>query len=240
MKSKWFKLKGRAQHLRRKGYSVRKIERNLGIPRSTLSGWLRDIKLTDLQKKKLLRDWKEGLVTARKKAVLWHNNQKEERIKEAEKEALKTLAGINIEDKKILELTLSILYLGEGAKKSEETAIGSSDPLILKFFLTILRMLYKIDADKIKCQLNLRADQSPQEMRHFWATELNLPETNFTYIALDKRTIGTKTYPSYKGVCHIRCGSAAIQRKLIYLSNEFCEKVIKNYSGTWRSGSAPC
>jgi len=51
MKSKWFELKPSAKKLRKKGLSIGDIERRLKIPRSTLSGWLKDIKLTSKQRK---------------------------------------------------------------------------------------------------------------------------------------------------------------------------------------------
>jgi len=227
MKSRWFKSKNKAVDLRKQGLSIIKIEKLLKIPRSTLSGWFKNIGLNDKQKKILFNNQKRGLIEARKKAALWHNAQKEKRIKEAKAGALKIIENIDINDKNILEIALAILYLGEGAKTSD-TAIGNSDPLILKFFLTLLKNLYKIEPEKIKCQLSLRADQNPEKIKKFWAKELDIPEVNFNHINFDKRTIGSKTYSDYKGVCYLRCGNIAIQRKLIYLSNIFCEKVIKN------------
>lgn len=236
MKSRWYELKNDAIKLRKRGFSIGKIERRLGIPRSTLSGWLKNIKLTQGQKEKLLQDWKSALVEARKKAVLWHNAQKTKRLLEAKEEALKTLEKIDINDPNIIELALAMLYLGEGAKTMDETAIGNSDPLILKFFLATLRSVYNLDVKKIRCELNLRADQNPEKMKRFWARALKLPLANFRYINVDRRTIGSKTYSYYKGVCHIKCGSVAIQRKLMHISNLFCQKVIENNLGTWRSG----
>ena len=53
MKSKWYELKENAIKLRQQGFSIGKIERDLGIPRSTLSGWLKNIKLTARQKELL-------------------------------------------------------------------------------------------------------------------------------------------------------------------------------------------
>ncbi len=231
MQSRWFESKSDAIKLRKKGFSIGKIEHNLGIPRSTLSGWLKNIKLSQKQKEKLTQNWKNALVKARKKAVLWHNAQKEKRLKKAENQAIETIRGIDITDKKILELALAILYMGEGTKRKIETSIGSSDPLILKFFIATLKTLYNFNPEKIKCQLNLRADQNPEKMKHFWSKELGVPINNFGYVSLDKRTIGSKTYPHYKGVCHVLCGNVAIQRKLIYLSERFCRKVIEKYLG---------
>jgi hypothetical protein len=236
MKSRWCELKPDATKLRKNGFSIGKIERRLGIPRSTLSGWLKNIKLSQEQKEKLLQDWKNALVKARKKAVLWHNAQKKKRLEEAKREALKTLEKINVNDLSVIELSLAMLYLGEGAKTTDQTALGSSDPLILRFFLAIVRGVYNLDIGKIRCELNLRADQDPEEMKRFWAKTLKLPLANFKYVNSDQRTIGSKTYPDYKGVCHIKCGNVAIQRKLIHISNLFCKKIIKNNLGTWRSG----
>ncbi len=50
--------------------------------------------------------------------------------------------------------------------------MGSSDPLILKFFVHCLRNIYQVPDDKIKCELHLRADQNPDEILSFWSKEL--------------------------------------------------------------------
>lgn len=232
MKSKWFKLKRKAIYLRKRGYSYSEIEKRLEIPRSTLSGWLKHIKLTVEQKERLFKNWKNGLVKARQQAVKWHNAQKAQRIREAENSAHETLNNINLNDKNILELALAFLYLGEGAKTNPETALGSSNPLILKFFLSLLKSVYNINAKKIYCELSLRADQNPVEIKKYWSRELKLPLNCFKQAHLDKRTIGSKTYHDYKGVCHLRCGHIAIQRKLVFIANLFCEKIIeKNLGG---------
>lgn len=227
MQSKWYELRPKARYLRRRGYSLRHIEHRLGIPRSTLSGWLKHIQLTKIQSEKLQQDWKNALVKARERAIIWHNAQKKIRWRHAEREAHQVLRNIDQQDTNILELALAFLYLGEGSKKSPETAIGSSDPEILKFFLVGLKRVYRYDVTKIYCQLNLRADQNPEKMKKFWAKELKLPYMNFRYFTLDKRTSGIKTYPTYHGVCQLRCGNVAIQRRLVSLSKLFLTQCIQ-------------
>ena len=227
MKSRWYELKDKAIKLRKRGFSMNMIEKRYGIARSTQSGWFKSIKLAPAQKKKLLQNSKIHLAAARKKAVLWHNEQKQQRLEEAKLQALHTLGKININNKHVLELVLAILYLGEGSKTTVEASIGSSDPLILKFFLSCFKKIYNFDVNKIGCELHLRADQNPNEIKRFWAKELKLSLNNFKQVTFDKRTLGSKTFPYYKGVCVFRCGSVAIQRKLLYLSRFFCEKIIK-------------
>jgi hypothetical protein len=231
MVSKWFKLKSRAIALRKKGLSIRAVEINLGIPRSTLSGWFKNVGLTQKQKDKLRKDWLNGLNSARAKAVRWHNGQKEERMKIAEAEATKIADKINYNDTNTLELALAMLYLGEGFKKSSTTGIGNSDPMILRFFVTILKNTYNVRMEHLYCYLHLRADQDPNSLTKYWSEQLNIPVQNFGKASIDKRTVGSKTYDSYKGVCVVRCKSVAIQRKLVYLSRIYCEKIIENLGG---------
>ena len=50
-----FKEKVKAIQLRKSGYGYNEILKEIGVSKSTLSLWLRDIKLTDNQKKKLLK-----------------------------------------------------------------------------------------------------------------------------------------------------------------------------------------
>src|SRR3989344_3682050 len=99
-------------------------------------------------------------------------------------------------NKGYLDLALAMLYLGEGMKTSTGTAMGNSDPLILNFFIRGLQINY------------------------------GLPLSNFTSVSIDKRTTGSTSYPSYKGVCVVSCGHSSIQRKLISLSRLFCQQII--------------
>jgi len=228
MQSKWYDLKPTAIKLRKRGLSIGKIEQRLNIRRSTLSGWFKNIELTPKQKERLAQDWKNGLVKARKKAVLWHNAQKEKRLLEARNAALKTLGKIDMENIYILELALAFLYLGEGTKKTTDTSIGSSDPLILNFFLNAVKKIYGLNTKKIRCELYLRSDQNPINIKKFWAKTIHMPISNFKQINIDKRTAGIKTYAYYKGVCNLRCGNVAIQRKLINIANLFSKRIIEN------------
>ena len=219
-------MKEKACEMRKRGSSIRDIEAVLGINRSTLSGWFRDITLSEKQKTVLHKKWLESLVRGRQKAVRWHNEQKEKRMLKAQDEARKSLRNLSSRDVSLQELSLAMLYLGEGFKNSAGTGMGNSDPLILNFFIESISGIYGIPRNQFKCWLHLRADQNIKEMKKYWSKELKLPLENFMAASLDQRTLGTKTYPHYKGVCMIQCGTVAIQRKLMYLSRMFCEKVI--------------
>lgn len=225
MRSKWFELKPQAVKLRQNGASLREVEKALKIPKSTLSGWFKNIRLTKKFQNKLKLNWLNALSKARKEAVKWHNQQRELRLKIAEKEADTILANLNTSDRHTLELALAMLYLGEGLKTKSGLGIGNSDPLILKFFVNMLVRCFKVDINRIKCSLHLRVDQNPEELKVYWSKQLNLPLSNFTSPSIDQRTAGRPTYNSYHGVCVVQCGNIAIQRRLLFLSRKFCAKI---------------
>lgn len=223
MKSKWFGLKETVVALRKEGVSMTVIERKYGIPRSTLSGWFKNVPLTEAQRLGLMKNKQDGWAKARINAVEAHRAQKALRMLSAKQEAIKTLNQIELTDE-VLDLAFAMLYFGEGAK-SGSTSLASSDPTILKFVLTVLNRNYGITNEMIRCNLHLRMDQDSAELKDYWSKELNIPLERFRYAAFDKRSAGKPTYTHYKGVCVLYCGNIAIQRKLIYLYTLFCDKV---------------
>ena len=123
----------------------------------------------------------------------------------------------------MLELALSILYLGEGAKRGS-ASLGSSDPLILLFTIKAVENIYGIPKWKIKAELHIRQDQNGIDLMKHWSNTLNIPVQNFSFVTY-KRPIKSKTYETYKGVCVLRFGGFAIQRRLVFLSRGFCNKI---------------
>lgn len=225
MNSRWAHLKSQAIAVRKRGASIRDVEKQLGIPRSTLSGWFRNVELSEKKKELLKKKWAGALIVARKKAVIWHNTKKAERIAQASFAATETLRKLDLTRNEVVELALAFLYLGEGAKKAISTSMGNSDPFILKFFVSGLQKVYQVPLVDIKCELHLRADQNSKILKKYWSKALGIPLVNFGASVVDVRTKGTTTYPHYKGVCVVRCSRVAIQRKLLYIAKGFCEEV---------------
>lgn len=227
MKSKWFELKPKARKLRKEGNSIRSIEKELGVPRSTLSGWFKDIELSEKQKDQLENNRLEALEKAREKAKRWHKDQKQKRIEQIQNEADEVLTHIDLEDQFVQELALALLYLGEGSKSDKETSLSSTSPDILYFFISSLKRLYDIDTEDFYCELQLRMDQDEDEEINYWMNQLDLPRENFPKVYYDKRTEGSKTHSDYHGACHVRVWRVAIQRRLLYLGEEYCRQMLK-------------
>lgn len=225
MYHQWSHLKSRAIQMRRRGASLRDVATRLGIAKSTLSHWFRHITLSSYHKKLLQKRHEVALVKARKEAIKWHNTQKARRLERAQEDASALLSNIDMKDTSIVELALALLYLGEGMKKSISTAMGNSDPLILRFFVSALEHLYDVPRTDMKCEIHIRADQDPNEIIRYWSKTLHIPAANFSKPSIDKRTAGRPTYLHYKGVCVVRCSRVAIQRKLMYIATTFCGEI---------------
>ncbi len=230
MISEWSHLKETAILLRQSGQSIKTINRNLGIPLSTLSGWFKHVVIVEEHRLRLQKNKEEALVRARLKAVEWHHTQKELRLLKAKREATRTLEQIEITDS-VLDLTFAMTYFGEGTK-TDLTSIASSDPTTLRFALAVLNRNYGISRQTIRCNLHLRVDQDSDAMKAYWSKELRIPLDCFKYVAVDKRSRGKPTYEYYKGVCVLTCSQVAIQRKLRYLYTLFCEKIAELEMGT--------
>lgn len=224
-KSSKFKLE--AIRLRKEGNSIRDIEINLGLPRSTLSGWLKPIQLTYPQKVALLQRWRKGLEKARVKAAEAHRRDKQNRINDINKQAERFIIDSKINNTH-LEIFLAGLYLGDGFKVGARVGLGSSNPQILKTFVTLLRKLYNIDEKKLRAAIYARSDQNVNNLKNFWSNLLQIPVTKFHKTQIDKRTSKKKTYPNYKGVCAVIYFNAAIQRRLMAISNVILGRVAQS------------
>lgn len=212
--------------LRRKGKSIREIEKIINVSRSTLSGWLRNVGLSKKQKDKLHDKWMSSLTKARLKAAQTNRNKRLEKIKEIRQDVERFISKVAI-DKALGELVFSIFYLAEGTKKESSVVIANSNPQILKAFLNLFRYLYQPDKSKFRCCLHLRRDQEERKLKDYWSRTLDIPESQFLKTRFDKRTI-KPSFKNYKGVCVIFYYDINIQRRILYIGERFLQMVNKN------------
>lgn len=211
MKSKFYSFKKQVENLRKSGETYGEIIKAISqdIPKSTLSDWCRNIYLTSEQKKiidkKVIENCKKGM------NVAWIINKKRrEKYLKSIIERNKHLSKI-LKNKDASKVVLSILYLGEGAKKPNRGSLcfGNSDPFIIDLFLNLIRKCYKVDENKFRCTVLCRADQNIKKLENFWAEITKISLHQFYKTRIDPRTIGKPSKKlDYKGVCRIDYFSA--------------------------------
>jgi len=210
------KLKEEIIRLRKQGKTYSEIQNSLRItiPKSTLSYWCNNIKLSeehqDRIRKIILNNAQKG-----RNIALIVNRVKREKYLKSVIDRNKHLATL-LENQDIAKVALTMLYLGEGSKHQKGSLMfGNSDPFIISLFLRLLRHCYSIDETKFRCTLQCRADQNIEKLEKFWSQVTKISLCQFYKARIDPRTIGKASKKlDYKGVCRIDYFSADIFTEL--------------------------
>jgi hypothetical protein len=162
----------RARRLRRdEGRSVKEIAKLVGVSRSSVSLWVRDIPLTEEQTEALRR--RNPVYDGQNKGARTNEarGRARRRAYQAEGRAL-ARAG------EALHLAGVMLYWAEGDKGEKHAArLANSDPQLLRFYVDFLRTSLGVLDERIRVTCNLFADhlEHQGEIEEFWITTLGLP-----------------------------------------------------------------
>ena len=203
--------KENAIQLRKSGKSYSEIKAQLGVPKSTLSGWLAP------------KEWSKNIThtlnqkySETNKIRIQHLNKirgkfLEDVYKEAEKEALEEFERLKYHPLFIAGL---MLYWGEGDKLTKyNVSLANTDPGMIRLFVHFLVHVCQIEQEKIKIHLLLYPDLNERKSKIYWKLHTGLEEKNFT-----KSTIiqgRHKTRRLQYGVCSAIFSSTYLKRKLI-------------------------
>jgi len=210
------KIKEKARSLRKQGWSLGEISQNLSIPKNTLSGWVKEIRLTEKQKQRIK---KKEIISAAKGRILAAKvlKQKLENWKESIRKRTRQFSKMPFKNAKTGKLTCGILYACEGSKYPSTRCLSfaNSDPKMIKFFLTMLREYFDIDEKKFRCRIQQRYDQNSDKLKRFWSSVTRIPLGQFYKNYADKRTEGKLTAKKdYKGVCTLQYFNTNLQFEL--------------------------
>jgi hypothetical protein len=162
-----------ARKLRRdEGRSVRDIAALVGVAKSSVSLWVRDIKLTPEQQD-ALRERNVVYDRQRRGNQIWSAQCRERRIAWQEEGRVIARRG---------DATFAagcMLYWAEGSKTRNSAQMSNSDPEVLRFFVTFLRKYFAVGDEQFALACNLFADHLARqfEIERFWLETLGLPET---------------------------------------------------------------
>jgi hypothetical protein len=209
-------IKQQAKKLRGKGWSLGEISLKMKIPKNTLSGWVRDIQLTERQKERLKQKIIVSAAIGRPLAAK-ANREKIEKWKENIRNKVKHFERLPLKKTEIGKLICGLLYLCEGAKypASRFLHFGNSDSKIICFFINLLRKTYPIDEDKLRLSIGYRYDQNYEKLKSYWSDLTGIPKSKCLNAKPDIRTKGKATLrKNYKGVCRIIYYDTSLQFEL--------------------------
>ncbi len=191
-------LRLKAIQLRQKGYSYELIRQRLGISKSTLSDWLKEIPY--IPNKVTLERMSRG----RKKAKNTIKLQKIKRTNEAIKIAKSELKSLSQRDLMMIGIGL---YIGEGGKYNNGfIQFSNSDPKVIKLMMTWFSKILKIKKCNFYLIIHMYPDNDLNEVTSFWSKLTKIPTNQFGKTYIDRRIKKTRKYVRKLkyGTLHIR------------------------------------
>lgn len=172
--------KRKARALRQKGKSINEIVRELSLTKSSVSLWVRDIVLTEEQKRGLSERGRSIESVEKRRINRLSNELKKRRI--IMEEAKKDLNSLSLQDLKLIGI---ILYLGEGAKTSRGMArLANSDPSVIKIMMRFFREICKVSESKFRGHIHTFAHADVEKTEKYWSEISRIPRGQLykTYI----------------------------------------------------------
>lgn len=178
--------------LRRLGLSYGEILELIPVPKGTLAGWCRDIRLT--------RDQIAAIKQRRGPAsgprdTQWRRRLEVERIR---REAISEAEALVADP---FWVAGTVLYWGEGSKTKRSLAVANADPRLLRLFVSWCRAYHDPSAEFVM-SLHLHAGNDERSARAFWSAELGFDEYTKTFIK--PPGTGHRKNKLPHGVCRVR------------------------------------
>lgn len=174
----------KALTLRKNGYSIGTIAKKLSVSKSTVSGWCRDIALSE---KQILLIAERSKHHATANLLLASEKQRKERqrnTEKMEKMGKREIGKLSLRDIQLIGLGL---YWGEGYKKgSQELGFTNSDPAMINFYIEWLEKIYEISKTDLILRVSINNQHSDRtiEVVNYWSTVTNVPCSQFTKTSL--------------------------------------------------------
>lgn len=212
-------LKQKAIDMRRNGVSIIKIAKILGVSKSSISTWTRDVLLTEEQRKSLShRD-----NSARSIAISNTSRIRREQFQNKGRNRIKTVDEIGA-----LYVAGCMLYWGEGAKDINQVSICNSDVNVLILFKRFLIECFHIKSDDLKLIINCHTDlRSKEEIESYWLSKLNLSKCCLGKTTVSAESDKRKANTSFKkkkleyGVATLRISKTEIVQEIYGAIQEF-------------------
>ena len=194
------KDKNKAIELRKRGMSYSQIKSELGISKSTLSGWLNGMPLSDEKIREL------GAMNPMRieRYINTMRKKREERWSSVFEVVSKDIGKLS---KRELFIAGLFLYWAEGGKTEKYSiSFSNTDPDMIVFFVHWLEECMSVKKNDMHIKLHLYKDMDIKEYQNFWAQKLKVKESNFekTYIKDSKLVNLTYKNGFGKGTCNVR------------------------------------
>lgn len=195
-----------ARKLRARGWTLREIADELGVAKSSVSVWVRDVEFTPRRRPSGRRSRNPGANKLRRRKLAEIARLKREGVERigrlSEREFL--VAG-------------AALYAGEGSKRDGQIGFANSDPRMLLFFLAWLRRFFEVDESRLRMHLYLHQGLDLEGTNAYWSELTEIPVTQFLKPYRAVPDAGIRNTKHIRGCPRIRYGCARTHRAVMGL-----------------------
>lgn len=165
----------KARLLRARGYSMNEIVRALNVAKSSVSLWVRDVKLTSHQLRRLSEKGHTLEAIEKRRIVRLKNEYARRQV--VFRAAANQIANISQRDLFFIGLGL---YWGEGAKYTRgKVCFYNSDPRLVQMMMHFFKMTCQVSDDKIKGQVLLHPHLDASRAEKYWSKISGIPLSQF-------------------------------------------------------------
>ncbi len=170
--------KPEAIKLRSAGYTYSMITAELGIARSTLSTWFKDVPFTPNE------NAKERIRSGRLKYGLRRKQERDTERADLSEVGRSDIGRLNTRDLWMIGLGL---WLGEGSKTTEQIRFSNANPDVIKIWMRWLREVCNLSDSNIVARMHLYPDSNEASCRDYWQGITGLSENQFKKTQFDRR-----------------------------------------------------
>jgi hypothetical protein len=210
----------KARGLRKaEGLPIKEIARRLRVSTSSVSLWVRDIELTETQRRKLLA-MNPAYNRQRLGQTAWAEEcRRRRRAFQDEGRAAAQLGNS-------LHVAGCMLYWAEGAKTRNAVRLSNSDPEVVNVFVKFLRAYFDLEDEDIRVTCNLFADHADRqfEIEQFWLDTLGLTRTSLcksTVNVYSRHTERKRMNKLPHGTCRVAVSRTAIVQHIFGAIQEY-------------------
>jgi transcriptional regulator with XRE-family HTH domain len=200
--------RARARELRAQAWTMPEIAEHLGVSRSSVSLWTRDVPFDPGARRSRRTD--------RRPRGSDHplRRRKLAEIARYEAEGRERLAELT--DRELLVAGVG-LYAGDGSKRDGEVRFANSDPRLVAFFCTWLRRCFVVEEERLRVRLYLHEGLDLDAAVRSWSETTGVPLGQFTraYRAVPDASIRHNKHPH--GCAHVSYASSRVHREIMGL-----------------------
>jgi hypothetical protein len=203
--------------LRRKGFSYKEIIQQVPVAKSSLSLWLKDLSLTENEKKYLKERRTANITRGRIRAATAHHKNKLQREHELFKIAKQEFDMFIAEP---LFHTGISLYWAEGAKRNSTFMFTNSDSEMIHVMLLWLERYAKYPRTAHGYRLYIHKPYAHEGCEEFWSEELGVSLVQFRKTIYKPTGKLVKKRPNYKGCLRIEvpCSTSLLLKMKFWIN----------------------